>query len=243
MRGLVIAGLLATVVGLVTLFPARVAYHLFAPDSVKAAGIQGTIWKGSVREAGTDVVSLGAVSWSARPLRLLTGEFAVDVSASPESGFFEGRVGFRAGSKITLRGVRASLPLRLFGPMVNLRGLAGNANLAFDYAEIVDALPVALDGFVEIVNLVAPAVSRDSGLGGYRAEFFTQDQGVVASVEDTDGVVDLAGSLEIRRDRSYRFLAQVVAKDNTPAALREQMRFLPPADERGRHEMRVEGTL
>jgi len=242
-RGLVFAGLIAAVIGLIVLFPARVAYELFAPDSIKAAGIRGTIWNGSVREAGSNGIYLGAVSWSAHPVRLFTGELALDVSASPASGFFESRVGLRPGGRVTLHEVRASIPLLLFAQAVNVRGLAGTANVAFDYAEIVNSLPVAIDGFVEIKDLVSPVVLRDGSLGSFRAEFFTRDDGVIASVEDTDAVIDLAGSLEIRRDRSYRFIAQVVARDNTPQALRDQMRFLPPADERGRHELRVEGTL
>ncbi|MDH3751514.1 MAG: type II secretion system protein N, partial [Gammaproteobacteria bacterium] len=95
---------------------------------------------------------------------------------------------------------------------------------------------------LEVADLVAPMVHRSS-IGGYRAEFFTQDSGVMASVEDTDGVIDLAGSLQISSDRSYQFIAQLAPKNNTPASVRQQMTFLGSANERGQHELRLEGQL
>ena len=96
-------------------------------------------------------------------------------------------------------------------------------------------------GTLDVANLVVPMVSGSS-LGGYRAEFFTQNNGVVASVEDTDGVIDLAGSVQLRNDKSYTFLGQVAAKGNTPAQLRNQLRFLPPGNNAGQHELRLEGS-
>ncbi|NIO14088.1 MAG: hypothetical protein GTO31_09455, partial [Xanthomonadales bacterium] len=75
-----------------------------------------------------------------------------------------------------------------------------------------------------VADLVVPPLNRGP-IGGYRAEFFTTDDGISASVEDTDGVVDIAGSLTLRSDRSYQFIAKVMAKPGTPAAVRNQMRL------------------
>ena len=69
------------------------------------------------------------------------------------------------------------------------------------------------------------------------------NDGIGASVEDTDGVVDIAGSLQINSDRSYRFIAQVVAKSEAPERLKTQMQYLPPANDRGQQELRIEGSL
>ena len=120
-------------------------------------------------------------------------------------------------------------------------GLRGEASLQFERLRLVAGRAVALDGTITIANLVVPMVHRGP-LGGYKAEFFTQNDGIVASVEDTDGVVDLAGSLQLKPDGSYAFLGQVVAKPNTPDSLRQQMRFLGPANERGQQEIRLEGA-
>ena len=85
-----------------------------------------------------------------------------------------------------------------------------------------------------------PPWTAPSTLGGYRAEFYTQNNGIVASVEDTDGVVDVAGSLQLNPDKTYAFRGQVVAKPNTPDNLTNQLRYLPTND-RGQHELSFEG--
>ena len=134
------------------------------------------------------------------------------------------------------------MPLDLFASALGIRGLQGNASLQFENIELQDGIPVRLDGVVDVANLVVPALNRGS-IGGYRVEFFTTDDGVSGSVEDTDGVVDIAGSLTLRSDRSYQFIAKIMAKPTAPAALRNQMRMLPPANERGQQELRIEGSL
>ena len=80
-------------------------------------------------------------------------------------------------------------------------------------------------------------------IGGYLAEFFTQNTGVMASVEDTDGVVDLAGSLQIASDRTFRFTGLVAPKPGTPPNLLQQMQFLEGPNARGQYTLPIEGTL
>ncbi len=241
-RGLLLAGLLSAIAGIVVSFPARVAYDWASSPFVQAAGLRGTVWNGSAREVLVAGIAVADVRWQFRPLRLFTGELAFHVEATPASGYVDAEVGLATGQRLRLRDVRAALPLQSFESVVQVRGLAGSTSLTFEFIEINDGIPVTMRGTAEVANLMVPMVSREA-IGGYRAEFFTQESGIVASVEDTDGVVDVAGSLEIHPDRSYRFLAQVVAKPETPERLREHMRFLPPANERGQQELRVEGSL
>lgn len=80
-------------------------------------------------------------------------------------------------------------------------------------------------------------------IGGFRAEFFTQGGGIGASVEDTDGLVDLAGSLNIGDDGNYRFLGLLAATPATPPQLQNQMLFLGSPNERGQYELRLEGQF
>ena len=160
----------------------------------------------------------------------------------PLSGFINANVFIGVTGAIRLEDLQASLPLQPFESSVGMPGLRGNVNLQFDRVVIKDGVPVAANGELAVADLVAPMIYRGS-IGGYRAEFFTQNTGVVASIVDTDGVVDIAGSLEIAPDRSYEFLAQLAPKAETPSKLREQMRFLGTANERGRYELRLEGTL
>lgn len=241
-RGLLLVAALTVVLALMVLFPARIAYWWAAPAGLDASGIQGTVWSGTADAVAMDGVYLSDVSWRIRPLSLFTGSLAYRAKGTPISGFVEANVGIGIGGTLTVSDLTASLPLAALAQTLRIRGLRGDASLEFDRLQIRDGLPIAASGLVQVNDLLVPSLSRES-IGAYRAEFFTQNNGVAASVEDTDGVLELAGSLQINDDRSYQFLAQLVPKPATPASLQKQMEYLGPANERGQRELRIEGRL
>ena len=241
-RGLIVTGVLTLVLGLIITFPARVAIEWFVPSAITVGGIQGSVWHGSVHEVAVNGIYVRDVEWRLNALQLFTGKLSYNVEATPLSGFFESDVSVSFNGALSLSNLTAALPLDLFAGASGVPGLQGNASLAFERVEIVDGLATAADGTLQIANLVVPIIGRYS-LGGYKAEFFTQNNGIAASIEDTDGVLDLAGSLQIRKDRSYEFIGQVIAKPETPQSLRQQLQFLPPANDRGQRELRLEGIL
>lgn len=241
-KALVSVGLLAFVVAFVMMFPARAAYNWFAPPVARFSGLEGSIWSGSAAEASVAGLYFRDLSWRMRPLRLLTGKVAASVEASPSSGFLEADVALGLGGDVTLTNVNGSLPLNAFATIARMPGLAGNASIQFARLRIRDGLPIAADGTLAIADLVAPMVDA-TPIGGYRAEFFTEDDAVVASVEDVNGAFDLAGSLTISADRNYQFLGKVAATDNTSDKLRGQLRFLGSPNDRGQHDIRLEGQL
>jgi general secretion pathway protein N len=241
-KTLLFAGLLTFVVAIVALFPARVAYNWFAPPAVQLSGLQGTVWSGSAAEASAAGLYLRDLRWHLQPLRLFTGKLAASVEASPSSGFLEADVAAGLGGTISLSNVNGSLPLSDFASVARVPGLSGNASVQFEALRIRDGLPIAATGTLTVANLVAPMVDPGS-IGGYRAEFFTDDSAVIASVEDVNGVFDLAGSLTISADRNYQFLGKVAATDGTSEKLRRQLRFLGSPNERGQHDIRLEGQL
>jgi len=240
-RGLLVVGILTLVIAIVVMFPSRVAFSWAPPPFMSMSGIQGTVWNGSAREFSTNGVYLRDLQWRVRPLRLLTGQLVYQVTGSPVSGFFDSEIAIRLGGRVTLRNLTASVPLQMFERASGISGLRGNASLQFERLELLNGGPSAMDGTLEASNVVVPPLARVS-LGGYRAEFFTQNNGIVGSVEDTDGVYDLAGSLQIGNDRSYQFLGKVMAKPATSAELKQKLDALLPADEAGRKELRFDGV-
>jgi general secretion pathway protein N len=241
-KTLVAAGLLTFVVAFVGLFPARVAYHWFAPPVVQLSGLQGTIWSGSAAEVTAAGLYVRDLKWRLQPWRLFTGKLGASLEASPSSGFLEADVAAGLGGEIALTNVNGSLPLRDIASVVRVPGLSGNASLQFEALRFRDGLPIAATGTLAIADLVAPMVDPSS-IGGYRAEFFTDDNAVVASVEDVNGVFDLAGSLTLSADRNYQFIGKVAATERTSEKLRGQLRFLGSPNDRGQHDIRLEGQL
>lgn len=241
-RKLIVAAALTFVVGVVLMFPARVAISWFAPPDVVISGIEGTVWRGSARQALVNGLYLRDLQWRFKPLQLFAVRLGYAVEARPASGFVDANVAAGLGGRVTFSDLTAAVPLELVAQAIRVPGLSGSASLQFDRLSIADGMPVKADGTLTVEDLVAPQVSRSS-IGGYRGEFFTQDGGITASVEDTDGVIDLAGSLQLNSDRTYQFIAQVAPKPNTPESIRRQFRILGSPNERGQHELRLEGTL
>jgi general secretion pathway protein N len=240
-RGLFLIALLAALAAVVILFPARVAYRMASPPLVALSGLSGTIWNGSAREFSTNGIYLRDLEWRIKPSGLLSGKAVYAVSGSPVSGFFDSEVAISAGGTVALSNLSGALPLQMLAKAAGVAGLRGNLTLAIDRLELVAGRPTALDGVIDVTGLVVPMVSR-TPLGGYRAEFFTQDNGIAASIEDIDGVVDLAGSLLLDNDKSYSFIGQVVAKSDTPASLKQRLQMLPATDRPGQHEIRLDGS-
>jgi hypothetical protein len=241
-RGLITVGILALILGLIIKMPARLAVHWFAPSEIAISDIKGSAWSGSAGEASVAGIYLRDVQWDFSPLQLFTGALSYRVSATPVSGFIETDMSIGSSGALTLTDLRASLPLELFAGAIGIRGLQGSGSFQFDRLKIVDGLAVVADGTLQVANLVVPIVGRDS-LGGYRLDFFTEDNGISASIEDNDGVVELAGSLQVRADRSFEFVAAVITLPQTPEGVRRQLQFLPPPDARGQQELRLEGVL
>lgn len=235
-------GLATLCLGLIIFFPARVAYHWFSPQNITLAGISGSVWSGSAREASAQSIYVRDLHWRMQPLALFNGAVGFAVEASAQSGFVESNIKLGFDGQIAFEELMTSISLQDLEPLIGLPGLRGTANARFTRLVLKEGLPTTAEGTLEIANLVIPKLYRGS-VGGYRAEFFTQDSGVMASVEDTDGVIDIAGSLHLAADRNYEFIAQIAPKSATPESVRRQMQFLGSANDRGQHELRLEGKL
>jgi hypothetical protein len=177
----IVAACVTFIAGLVLFFPARVAYQWFAPPGINLAGISGSVWNGEARQARSGSIYLQDLRWRIKPLSLFTGKLDYQVEGSPPSGFIDGRLTLSMAGKVTVKDLRGSVPLQLFEQPAGIRGLRGTINVQFERLVMENGLPVAANGQLEVSNLVAPTIHRAS-IGGYRAEFFTQDTGVIASV-------------------------------------------------------------
>ena len=171
---LLTAGVVTLLVGLLVFFPARVAYRWFAPDAISLSGIDGSVWGGTAREASASGVYVRDIRWRFKPLSLLTGKLAYAIEASPSSGFIDADVAVGLTGTVTMSDVKGSMPIKALQRAVAIPGISGEVNVQFERLQLADGLPIAADGSLEVANLVAPVVHSGS-IGGYRAEFFTQE--------------------------------------------------------------------
>ena len=85
-RRLIIVGVLTLALGMVTLFPARIAYQWFSPPGIALAGIDGSVWRGSAAEGAFGGVYVRNVEWRMRPLSLFAAQLAYALRADTGSG-------------------------------------------------------------------------------------------------------------------------------------------------------------
>lgn len=239
---LVLVGGLTLLAGLIIFFPARLAYEWFAPPELKLGGIEGSVWRGSALEASAAGVYLRDLGWRAQPLSLLAGRLRYRIEASPISGFIQGDLAISLLGKITARELTGAVSLQALRQVVNNPRLDGSLNLQLLELQAANGVPLSADGFFEISNLVNPGWHAYS-LGGYRAEITTEDAGVVVTVTETDGVVDIDGRLQIASDGTFIFTALLLANTTTPPNIRQAIDYLPVADDGVRRIYRFEGQI
>lgn len=242
LRRVIVAGAIALVLGLVVMFPARAIYDWFAPGYVRISGISGSIWNGRAAEAMAAGVYVRNVEWSLKPLSLVTGRVTFATGLELGSGFAEAEVGMSFAGLAFLSDFNASLPLAAFDRALLLNGATGELTLQVSRAELDAGWPTALAGTIGVANLTIPNFSS-TPIGSYRAEFRTTDDAIVGSVEDTGGILDLAGTVRLTPDRAYSFTGRVGATAGAPESVTRQLRFLGSPNDRGLREFRFEGTF
>lgn len=240
-QSLAVAGVATFLLGLLALFPARVAWHWFAPPDAALAGIEGSIWRGSASEASVYGFYLRDLRWRWLPAALPAGRIGYALKAVPGTGFLDAELGLAPAGTVHVEDLRASLPLPQLEDALGIRGLQGTATVDFKRVSLQGGVPVLAEGTIEVSSLIVPLVAP-TPLGRYRAEFQTQDGTIVAGVQDDGGVVDLTGRLRIDSDRAYDFLGYVAPTANTPPPLLRQLQLLGSPGAEGRYELRFSGS-
>lgn len=243
-RGLFIVGSLTLLISLFVHLPARISVNWFAPDNLLISGVSGTVWTGSASEASLEGIYLSDVKWQLKASGFLTGRLSYRVQATTVSGDLSSDLSVSFSGALSMTELEASLALDPFANMIGVPGMTGAASLSFVRLEIVDELVTFADGTADIANLVVPILGKES-MGGFSAKFTTQNNGVVANVDEAaDGVIDIVeGILRINADRSFAFISQVKPNARTPQRILQQLQYLPSGAEEGQKELRLEGVL
>ena len=241
-KRLIIAGIATFVIGLIITFPARVAYQWFAPGDLKLSGINGSIWRGNAAQGTAGGIYLADVNWSFRPIGLLGGKLEFATSSKLASGFLDANVAVGIGGSLTLSDVAGALALDTLAGVIPLSGIEGDVSVQFEELVVENGMPVEATGTLNIANLVSRYLSP-TRLGDYKAEFQTQDDGILGSIKSIRGVLELAGTIKLSRDRTYQLTGKVAATSAAPINIAQQLRLLGSPDAEGMRDFRIEGQL
>lgn len=241
-KRLILAGIATFIIGLIITFPARVAYQWFAPGELKLSGINGSIWRGNAAQGTAGGVYLADINWSFRPLGLLSGKLEYASTSKLASGFFDANIAIGIGGSLTLSDVAGALALDTLAGVLPLTGIEGDISVQFEELIVENGVPVEATGTLNIANLVSRYLSPIR-LGDYKAVFHTQEDGILGSVESIRGVLELAGTIKLSRDRTYKFTGKVAATSAAPINIAQQLQLLGSPDAQGMRDFRIEGQL
>lgn len=241
-KRLILAGIATFIIGLIITFPARVAYQWFAPGELKLSGINGSIWRGNAAQGTAGGIYLADINWSFRPLGLLSGKLEYASTSKLASGFFDANIAIGIGGSLTLSDVAGALALDTLAGVLPLTGIEGDISVQFEELIVENGVPVEATGTLNIANLVSRYLSPIR-LGDYKAVFHTQEDGILGSVESIRGVLELAGTIKLSRDRTYKFTGKVAATSAAPINIAQQLQLLGSPDAQGMRDFRIEGQL
>lgn len=222
---LVAAGIIAAVIGLAATFPARLALAWFSPPQLGAWGVSGTVWEGRAAELVLDGYSLGALSWDARPLRLLSLQPTWDLNLRRGDGFAEARVGFSLlGGSQHIRDLDAALELATLPPAIVPVGVAGQARVSLQRLELEDGWPTRLTGRAVVNQLELPGVVL--ALGPFEFQFPDQPGPPEGQVRSLGGPLSVDGMVGLPAHGQWAFSAELAPGENAPREVVEGLAFV-----------------
>lgn len=216
----------------------------FAPRSIECQLPAGSVWQGECARLRAPGLELAALSWRLHPWSLLRGRLELAVqSADPRApGAATIAAGF--GDTLSVRDLRADLPLDSgFLPLFPA-GWSGQVRLALELVEFKAGRLGALRGTAAASSLAQknPAMP----FGSYELQFAgatRADGAIVGALRDTGGPLAVSGTLTIRNGHDFELEGLAAARPEATPELAKAVEFLGPADPQGRRAYSLAGTF
>ena len=148
--------------------------------------------------------------------------------------------------RLLIESARGELPLEALNAL-GVRGVRNwRGRIAADIGRLVidENWPVAAVGTVDLHDLTAPP-PRVAALGSFRLSFPEQagNDGLIASVTQTDGPLLVDGQLTLGPDRSFLIEGRLAPRGTPSPDLANLLQVLGPPDAGGRRPFSLSGTL
>lgn len=241
-------GLGAYVAFAISMFPAATAYRWFAPDSVRLAGVDGTVWSGSAAIGSSGDIGFHDLEWRLQPWRLLLAQVGGQIQARLADGFLTTNVD--AGlTRVAFRDLQVSTSLAGLQDLLPIGGIEGLMSADFSMLRLEDDWPVEAIGEVRVGQLAVPPLMSPGGslieLGNFRVQFSaSQPPDLVGAFEDQGGPLEVSGVVRVSPNRSYVIEGRARTRSEAPQELRQGLEIMtasPDAD--GLRAFNISGSL
>ena len=229
--------------------PAGAVLRWWAPPGVGFQGVEGTVWSGGAASVATDGFSLQNLRWRVRPWSLFLGRVAANVEASIPDGFVSTDV-VLTPSRVRLTGLRGGTSVPSLVGVLPVRGVRGQASVAFDSLELEDGWPSSAVGELKLVGLettplIPNGTSQLLALGDYTVTFVpAEERKLEARFVDNGGPLEVMGTLALDAERAYTLDALIKARAGADQALVQGLEIMTAdPDTEGRRRLTLTGSL
>ncbi len=248
---LVVAGVSAFLLFLVSSVPASVGLRWFAPATLRMNGVSGTLWHGAATSADIGKVHLGETAWSLSPLALVTGRLGGDVQTRIGDGNVRGDVAVNRAGDLRCTACSYEGPIASLRPVIPaLRSVEGQLNLQVAAIEVRDKWPTRAVGTATLTDVPIAAAGqprRDLPVATIAATVKADpvsDDGLIAvSVQDGGGPLELNAQLKLTPPGAFEFAGRVKARADAPPELVNALAALGPRGQDGSTEIGLSGTF
>ena len=242
-------GLVCVLLFAISLFPARLAFQLLAPDGVRGIGLRGTVWEGSAGVIELPGLALRDTEWDLSVARLLTGQLGADFKSRWNGGFAEGYAATGIFSDLIIRDTLANMTGAWLSATAGLPRVDGQIAITIDQLELDDMWPEHLVGVMSIQELSSTliGVGQAGLLGNVIAEFDSSADDsadvITGLIRDEGGPLELDGTVTLQKPASYSLSVKVKPRPAASASLRQNLQFLGSADASGAYVFELSGSL
>jgi general secretion pathway protein N len=240
---LIALGVLAFALSLVAFLPASLLGH-FLPSGIAAEQLTGTLWNGGSEAVRVGNRNVGALRWKVHPLQLFRGRVALDAVLTQTEGRASAYVSLGLGGRIDVENLTAHWTIGALPFGVLPAGWSGDVEAALPMLRLDHGALQVIRGTIDARNLREPP-PNGVAVGSYRVTFdeTTPQAGkMVGQLRDTEGPMQVAGTITIGADRSYVIDGLVATRPSAPPSMVNQLRYLGTPDVQGRRPFSLAGT-
>lgn len=245
----VLAGVLAFLSSLIALAPANVVYGWLLssdlPANVRLYDIKGTLFHGHAGQAQIHGLGVQDLTWHMHPADLLLGKISLDLTGRMAGGRTSATVNLGLGNRIGLRHVISTATLSDLAPFLDMDYLPvkGQLGLSLKHAEISHGHLISATGRLNAGELSWTLSQPAVALGDYKAGISTGQQGVVATLSNSSGPLQLSGQCVLTHANTWQVHVRLRARPDAGAKVKELLGNLGRPGPQGWYKLRQRGRL
>jgi general secretion pathway protein N len=249
-KRLLVVGLIFYFVFLLFKLPAGVtvwAFESFVPQEQKQwqlYGVSGTAWSGKIAQVNVSGQTFRDVTWQLHPLSLLIGRASMTLDLRNKDMHAHAVVRKSVFGGLSLSDVRAGAGAQTLMQTFRIPALKlnGDFSLNMESLELDDGTVTDAQGRV-VWSGAQTLFPQNLQLGDLAADLTTTEEGVVATLSDGGGPLEISGKAVLDNEGNYKFNGAFSSREGRNSQLGRALSMMGRPNAQGKVEVNVSGKL